>query len=75
MTEEARAASSVREGTTMMETIETLTTHQPERSRAVFSNEDCELIRVAVNYYLQEIKESPEGLKYSNLYHRLRRIE
>lgn len=59
----------------MMETIETLTIPEPQRSRAVFSNEDFELIRVAVNYYLQEIKESPEGLKYSNLYHRLRRIE
>ncbi|MGO4623931.1 hypothetical protein [Ensifer sp. 2YAB10] len=59
----------------MMETIETLAIPEPQRSRAVFSNEDFELIRVAVNYYLQEIKESPEGLKYSNLYHRLRRIE
>ncbi|KSV87282.1 hypothetical protein N184_31535 [Sinorhizobium sp. GL28] len=59
----------------MMETIETLTIPEPKRSRPVFSNEDFELMRVAVNYYLQEIKESPEGLKYSNLYHRLRRIE
>ncbi|WP_245299261.1 hypothetical protein [Sinorhizobium sp. GL28] len=58
-----------------METIETLTIPEPKRSRPVFSNEDFELMRVAVNYYLQEIKESPEGLKYSNLYHRLRRIE
>ncbi|WP_065377537.1 hypothetical protein [Ensifer adhaerens] len=59
----------------MSKTIETLTIPEPQRSRTVFSNEDFELIRVAVNYYLQEIKESPEGLKYSNLYHRLRRIE
>lgn len=59
----------------MMEAIETLAIPEQQRSRAVFSNEDFELIRVAVNYYLQEIKESPEGLKYSNLYHRLRRIE
>ncbi len=59
----------------MMEAIETLAIPEPPRSRTVFSNEDFELIRVAVNYYLQEIKESPEGLKYSNLYHRLRRIE
>ncbi len=59
----------------MMEAVETLAIPERRRSRAVFSNEDFELIRVAVNYYLQEIKESPEGLKYSNLYHRLRRIE
>ncbi|MEY9534666.1 hypothetical protein [Sinorhizobium fredii] len=59
----------------MPETINNQNATQPQRSRAVFSNEDFELIRVAINYYLQEIKESPEGLKYSNLYHRLRRIE
>lgn len=46
----------------------------PERSRAVFSQEDFELIRVAVAHYLQVVKEQPEAMKYSNLYHRLGRI-
>lgn len=47
---------------------------QPERSRAVFSQEDFELIRVAVANYLQVVKDKPESIKYSNLYHRLGRI-
>ncbi|MDX8522774.1 hypothetical protein [Mesorhizobium dulcispinae] len=47
---------------------------QSERTRAVFSQEDFELIRVAISHYLQEIKDKPEVLKYSNLYHRLSRI-
>jgi hypothetical protein len=49
-------------------------TSQPERSRAVFSNQDFELIRVAISHYLQQIKEQPEAVKYSNLYHRLGRV-
>ena len=47
---------------------------QPERSRAVFSQEDFELIRVAISHYIQEVKDKPEAVKYSNLYHRLGRI-
>jgi len=47
---------------------------QPERSRAVFSQQDFELIRVAIAHYLQELKDKPEAVKYSNLYHRLGRI-
>ncbi|MFK0335216.1 hypothetical protein ACIQUB_29315 [Rhizobium sp. NPDC090275] len=47
---------------------------QPERSRAVFSNEDFELIRVAIRHYMQELRDRPESIKYSNLYHRLGRL-
>ncbi|MER9489945.1 hypothetical protein NKI50_28975 [Mesorhizobium sp. M0563] len=47
---------------------------QPERSRAVFSQEDFDLIRVAVAHYLQVVRDQPEAMKYSNLYHRLGRI-
>lgn len=47
---------------------------QPERSRAIFSQEDFELIRTAVALHLQNIKDKPEAVKYSNLYHRLGRI-
>ena len=47
---------------------------QPERSRAVFSQEDFNLIRVAIGHYLQAIADQPEAIKYSNLYHRLGRI-
>ncbi|ESX10631.1 hypothetical protein X766_32405 [Mesorhizobium sp. LSJC255A00] len=39
---------------------------QPERSRAVFSQEDFDLIRVAVARYLQVVKDPPEAMKYSN---------
>lgn len=48
---------------------------RPERSRAVFSNEDFQLIRVAISHHLKDIKEGPEAIKYSNLYHRLGRLE
>jgi hypothetical protein len=48
--------------------------NQPQRSRAVFSQEDFELIRVAIGHYLQEVKGQREAIKYSNLYHRLGRI-
>lgn len=47
---------------------------EPQRSRAVFSPEDFELLQVAVAHYLQAIKDKPEAVKYSNLYHRLGRI-
>ena len=52
------------------------TTHpsEPQRSRAVFSPEDFKLLQTAVAHYLQEIKDKPEAVKYSNLYHRLGRI-
>ncbi|NTJ12011.1 hypothetical protein [Rhizobium lusitanum] len=47
---------------------------EPQRSRAVFSQEDFTLLQAAVAHYLQEIKDKPEAVKYSNLYHRLGRI-
>jgi len=45
-----------------------------QRSRAVFSNEDFELIRAAIGNYLQQLPDGPEAIKFSNLYHRLGRI-
>lgn len=57
----------------MSETTETSVT-QPQCSRAVFSNEDFDLIRIAIGHYLQVVKDKPESTKYSNLYHRLGRI-
>jgi predicted Zn-dependent peptidase len=48
-------------------------TKEPTRSRAIFSNEDFELLRDAVLFYLKEHQDGPESIKYSNLYHRLGR--
>ncbi|PJR08442.1 hypothetical protein [Sinorhizobium meliloti] len=42
---------------------------EPERSRAVFSQEVIELIPVAVAHCLQVVKDEPELMKYSNLLH------
>ncbi|MBB3810680.1 hypothetical protein [Pseudochelatococcus contaminans] len=47
---------------------------QPQRSRAVFSQEDFDLIRTAIAHYLKEIRDTPEASKYSHLYHRLGRV-
>ena len=47
---------------------------EPARARAVFSTEDFRLLRTAVVHYLQEVKDSPDSIKYSNLYHRLGRL-
>lgn len=44
---------------------------EPTRSRAVLSNEDFKLLREAVLFYLKAIEDTPESVKYSNLYHRL----
>ena len=49
-------------------------TNEPQRSRAVFSTEDFRLIREAVGTHLQKVKDSPESMKFSNLYHRLGRV-
>ena len=46
----------------------------PGRARAVFSTEDFKLLRTAVVHYIQEVKDSPDSIKYSNLYHRLGRL-
>jgi len=47
---------------------------EPARSRAVFSTEDFRLIREAVGAYMIEIRDRPESVKFSNLYHRLGRV-
>jgi hypothetical protein len=44
---------------------------EPARARAVLSNEDFKLLREAVLHYLKEIQDTPESVKFSNLYHRL----
>lgn len=49
------------------------TTMEP-RPRAVFSTEDFALIKKAIAHYLQEVKDTPESVKYSSLYHRLGRL-
>ncbi len=51
------------------------TTSQPERSRAVFSQEDFRLIRTAVTHYLDSVTDETERRKYGNLYHRLGRVD
>ena len=47
---------------------------EPQRSRAVFSTEDFRLIREAVASHLQQVRDSPDSVKFSNLYHRLGRL-
>lgn len=47
---------------------------EPQRSRAVFSQEDFRLIRVAIAHYLKDAEDKTEVVKYSNLHHRLGRI-
>ncbi len=48
--------------------------NEPQRSRAVFSTEDFRLIREAVAGHIQTVKDSPDSMKFSNLYHRLGRV-
>jgi hypothetical protein len=55
------------------QTIDTITP-EPARARAVFSTEDFSLLRTAVAHYLREVQDSPESVKFSNLYHRLGRL-
>ena len=47
---------------------------QPARARPVFSTEDFTLLRTAVAHYAREIQDTPDSVKYSNLYHRLGRL-
>lgn len=47
---------------------------QPSRPRAVFSTEDFRLLKIAVGAYLEQVKDSPESVKFGNLYHRLGRL-
>ncbi len=49
-------------------------TKEPARSRAVFSTEDFQLMKVAIADYVRKIQDQPESSKYSNLYHRLGRL-
>lgn len=47
---------------------------EPTRSRAIFSTEDFALLKAAVADYLKKIQDSPDSIKYGNLYHRLGRL-
>lgn len=47
---------------------------EPARARPVFSIEDTELLKTAVLAYLKANEDSPDSVKYSNLYHRLGRL-
>ncbi|MCO5154017.1 MULTISPECIES: hypothetical protein [unclassified Shinella] len=58
----------------MSDTINSPKPTHPQVARAVFANEDFNLIRTAILYYLDSIKDQPETVKYSNLYHRLGRV-
>ena len=44
---------------------------EPARARAVLSTEDLTLLRQALVHYLEAIKDQPESIKFSRLYHRL----
>jgi len=46
----------------------------PRLARPIFSSEDFGLLRTAVIAYLWQIEDTPESVKYSNLYHRLGRL-
>lgn len=49
----------------------TTTTTEPNRARAVLSNEDFKLLQDAVVFYIKAHEDDPVSSKYSNLYHRL----
>mgnify|MGYP001247341006 CR=1 FL=1 len=49
-------------------------TAQHQRTRAVFSTEDFELLRTAITHYLKEVEDKPKQVKYANLFHRLNRL-
>ncbi|MBV9842034.1 MAG: hypothetical protein JOY99_11010 [Sphingomonadaceae bacterium] len=55
-------------------TTETTGAPEPARARPIFSTEDFALLKTAVLTHLKTIEDSPESVKYSNLYHRLGRI-
>ena len=44
---------------------------EPTRSRAVLSTEDFKLLQEAVRFYIQNHEDSPETVKFTNLFHRL----
>jgi hypothetical protein len=49
-------------------------TREPTRARAVFSTDDFNLLKAAVLTHLRTIEDTPDSIKYSNLYHRLGRL-
>jgi hypothetical protein len=49
-------------------------TNEPQRSRAVFSTEDFRLLREAVGTHILKVRDTPDSVKFSNLYHRLGRV-
>jgi hypothetical protein len=57
-----------------MTTETRLSAPEPDRIRAVFSQQDFALIRAAISHYLKELEGPDEVRKYSNLYHRLSRV-
>ena len=44
---------------------------EPTKARAVLSTEDLTLLRQAVLSHLEQIKDTPESVKFARLYHRL----
>jgi hypothetical protein len=58
----------------MSDTNTPATGPQPARARPVFSTEDFGLLKTAVLTHLKTIEDSPESVKYANLYHRLGRL-
>ena len=49
-------------------------TPEPTRARPVLSTEDSDLLKTAVLAYIRANEDSPESIKYTNLYHRLGRL-
>lgn len=58
-----------------MELEDTFPLRTQRPARAVFSNEDFRLLRDAILTHLKAHQDSPESIKYSNLYHRLGRLD
>lgn len=56
------------------ETIAAPKSPEPARARPVFSTEDFSLLRTALLSHLQAVQDTPDSIKYSNLYHRLGRL-
>jgi predicted Zn-dependent peptidase len=44
---------------------------EPNKARAVLSTEDLTLLRQAVLSHLEQIKDTPDSIKFARLYHRL----
>ena len=57
-----------------MTTDQADTAPEPVRARPIFSTADFALLKTAVLTHLKTIEDSPESVKYSNLYHRLGRL-